>query len=110
VLGYRHRISAHCRRIAVRASDQCFEKFLLIYRSFAVPDQCRAYQAWGSRLRLFHDEASNIGSQLIATTLLQQKNGVHRSAKKAVAHQGKDDPAQGAADDAPVEGVEPCLV
>jgi len=64
---------------------------------------------WESRLRLF-DEASNIGSSLIAMTLLQQENRVHRSAKKAVAHQGKDDLAQGTVADTPVEGVEPCLV
>jgi hypothetical protein len=33
-----------------------------------------------------------------------------RSAKKAVAHQGKDDITQGGVDDTPIEGVEPCLV
>jgi hypothetical protein len=63
-----------------------------------------------SRLRLFRDEASNIGSELIAMTPLQQQNRVHRSAKKAVAHQGKDDLAQGTVADAPVEGVKPCIV
>jgi len=43
-------------------------------------------------------------------TLLQQENRVHRSAKKTIAHQGKDDLAQGSVGDAPVEGVESCLV
>lgn len=46
----------------------------------------------------------------IAMTVLQQENRVHRSTKKAVAHQGKNDLAQGAVGDAPVEGVEPRLV
>jgi hypothetical protein len=63
-----------------------------------------------SRLRLFHDEASNIGSQLIAMTLLQQENRVNRSAKKAGTHQGEDGLAQGGVDHTPVEGVEPGLV
>jgi hypothetical protein len=49
---------------------------------------------WVSRLRLFHDEAGNIGSQLIAMTLLQQEDCVHRSAEKAAPHQGKDALAQ----------------
>jgi hypothetical protein len=65
---------------------------------------------WVSRLRLFHDEVSNIGSELFTMTLLHQENRVHRSSKKAVAHKGKDDLAQGTVDDAPVEGVGPCLV
>jgi len=65
---------------------------------------------WESRLRLFPDEASNIGSQLVAMTLLQQENRVHRSAKKAVAHQRKNDLVQPAVDNAPVEGVELCFV
>jgi hypothetical protein len=43
-------------------------------------------------------------------TVLQQENREHGSAKKAVAHQGKDDLAQGRVYDAPVEGVDPCLV
>jgi hypothetical protein len=37
-------------------------------------------------LYMCYDEASNIGSQLIAMTLLEQENRVHRAAKKAVAH------------------------
>jgi hypothetical protein len=43
-------------------------------------------------------------------TILQKENRVHGSAKKAVAHQGKEDLAQGRVYDAPVEGVDPCLV
>jgi hypothetical protein len=50
-------------------------------------------------LGLFRDELSNIGSKLIAMTLLHQENRVHRSAK-AVPHQGKNDVAQGCVDDA----------
>ena len=65
---------------------------------------------WESPLRLFHDEPSNVGNELIAVTVLQQMNRVHRSAKKAGAHQGKDYLGQGCIHDAPVEGVEPCLV
>ena len=61
-------------------------------------------------MRLLHNEACNIGSQLIAMTVLQQENRVHYSAKKAVAHHGKYDLAQGRIDDAPAEGMEPCLV
>jgi hypothetical protein len=55
------------------------------------------------RLRVFHDEVSNIGSQLIAMTLLQQENRVNRSAKKAGTHQGEDGLAQGGVDHTPVE-------
>jgi hypothetical protein len=47
---------------------------------------------------------------MIAMTLLYQKNRVDRSTKKAVPHQGKNDLAQGDFVDAPVEGVQPCLV
>jgi hypothetical protein len=47
---------------------------------------------------------------MIAMTLLQQESRVDRSAKKAVAHQGKNDLAQGHVVDALVEGVQPCLV
>jgi len=43
-------------------------------------------------------------------TLLQQENRVHRSAKKAVAHQRKNDLVQRAVDDATVERVQPRLV
>src|SRR5262249_17801762 len=43
-----------------------------------------------SRSRLFGDEASDIASELIAMTLLQQQKRVNRAAKKTVAHQGKD--------------------
>src|SRR6516225_687947 len=63
-----------------------------------------------SRLRLFQDEASNIGSQLIGMTLLQQEDRVNSSAKKAGTHQGEDGLAQGSVDDTPVEGMEPGLV
>jgi hypothetical protein len=45
-----------------------------------------------------------------AMTVLQQENRVHCFAKKAVAHHGKDDFAQGRVHDAPVEGVDPCFV
>jgi len=65
---------------------------------------------WESLLRRFPDEACNVGSKLIARTLLQQENRVHRSDKKAVAHQGKDDLAQARVYDAPVEGVDRFLV
>jgi hypothetical protein len=65
---------------------------------------------WDSRLRLFIYESRNIRSYMIATPLLQQENRVDRSAKKAVAHQGKNDLAQGHVVDAPVERVQPCLV
>jgi hypothetical protein len=47
---------------------------------------------------------------MIATPLLQQENRVDRSAKKAVAHQGKNDLDQGHVVDAPVEHVQPCLI
>jgi len=63
-----------------------------------------------SRLRLFHEEAGNIGSQLVAMTRLQQQNRVHRSTKKADAHQGQDGLAQRGVSGALAEGVEPCLV
>jgi hypothetical protein len=63
-----------------------------------------------SRLPLLHKKAGNIGSQLIAMTLLQQHNRVHRPAEKAVAHQGQDGLGQRGVDGAPVESVEPCLV
>jgi hypothetical protein len=42
-------------------------------------------------LRLCHAGASIIGSELIAMTPLQQEKRVHRSAKKAVPYQGKND-------------------
>jgi hypothetical protein len=44
----------------------------------------RSNAARPSRLRLFGNEAGNIGSDLIAMTLLQQRNRVNCSAKKAV--------------------------
>jgi hypothetical protein len=45
---------------------------------------------WVSRMRLFQDEAGNIGSQLISMTLLQQEDCAHRSVEKAAPHQRKD--------------------
>jgi hypothetical protein len=39
-------------------------------------------------LVVFHEEAGNIGSQLIAMPVLQQQDRVHRPAEKAVADQG----------------------
>jgi len=54
--------------------------------------------------------AHNVGSEPAAVTLLQQQNGVHRSAKKAVAHQRQDSVIDRAVADASVEGMEPCLV
>src|SRR6516165_5454022 len=48
-----------------------------------------------SVLRLCHPGTSNIGSDLIAMTPLQQEKRVHRSAKKAVPYQGKNDLARG---------------
>jgi hypothetical protein len=65
---------------------------------------------WISRLRLFKDEGGNIGSQLIAMTLLQQQNRVRRPTEKAVAHQGQDGLAERGVDGTLVEGVKPCLV
>src|SRR5690242_580215 len=41
-----------------------------------------------SRLRLFQDEANNIGSQLIAPPSLHQEQRVHRSAKKQLRIKG----------------------
>jgi hypothetical protein len=37
-------------------------------------------------------------------TLLQQENGMHRSAKKAVAHQGENNLVEGTVADTPVKG------
>jgi hypothetical protein len=48
--------------IAVRDAGQCFGKFLLIHPSLGVPRLMRTATLWESRLRLFHHEASNIGS------------------------------------------------
>jgi hypothetical protein len=54
--------------------------------------------------------AGNVGSEPIAVTLLQQQNGVQRSAKKAVAHQWQESLIGRAVADASVEGMAPCLV
>jgi len=45
---------------------------------------------WRSGPRLFKEEASDIGSNLIAMALLQQQNRVVRSAEKTSAHYRKD--------------------
>jgi hypothetical protein len=58
-----------------------------------------------SRARLFSEKAGDIRSQLIAMTVVQQENRVHRSAKKADAHQGKDDLIQRGVGGAPIERV-----
>jgi hypothetical protein len=60
--------------------------------------------------RVQRDEAGNIGSQLIAITLLQQEDCVRRSAEKAAPHQGKYALPQSGVDDAFIERVEPSLV
>jgi hypothetical protein len=65
---------------------------------------------WVSRPRLFQDEAGNIGSQLIAITLLQQEDCVHRSAEKAAPNQRKDALAHRGVGDAFIERVKPSLV
>jgi len=54
--------------------------------------------------------AHNVGSEPAAVTLLQQQNGVHRSAKKAVAHQRHDNLIDRTVTGASAEGMEPCLV
>ena len=63
-----------------------------------------------SRPRLFGEEASDIGNDLIAMTPLCQQNRVSRSAEKTGAHQRKDNLAQWRVGDVLVEGVEPRLV
>src|SRR5215472_811654 len=64
----------------------------------------------GSRARLFGDEASDIASELIAMTLLQQQKRVNRPRQKTVAHQGKDKLVEWYVDDELVEGAAPRLV
>jgi hypothetical protein len=64
----------------------------------------------GSGPRLFGDEASDIASELIAMTLLQQQKRVNRTAEKTVTHQGKDYLAEWHVDDVLVEGTAPRLV
>jgi len=64
----------------------------------------------GSRPRLFGEEDSDIGDDLITMTPLRQQNCVSRSAEKKDTHHGKDNLAQRRVDDVLVEGVEPRLV
>jgi len=70
----------------------------------------RASGFCGSRPRLFGEEASDIGNDLIAMTPLRQQNRVSRSAEKTGAHRGKDNLAQRRIDDLLVEGVKPRFV
>ena len=63
-----------------------------------------------SRPRLFGEEASDIGNDLIAMTPLRQQNRVSRAAEKTGTHHAKDNLAQRRVDDVLVEGVEPRLV
>jgi len=74
--------------------------------SIASPPGC----GFRRQLRLLRNVAGNVGSEPIAVTLLQQQNGVHRSAKKAVAHQWQESLIGRAVADASVEGMAPCLV
>jgi len=64
----------------------------------------------GSRPRLFGEEASDIGNDLIAMTALRQQNRVSRSAEKTGTHHGKDNLTQRRVDDVLVEGVEPRFI
>jgi hypothetical protein len=61
-------------------------------------------------VRLLRNVASNVASEPIAVTVLQQQNSVQRSAKKAVAHQWQEGLISRAVADASVEGMAPCLV
>jgi hypothetical protein len=70
----------------------------------------RASGFCGSQPRLFGEEASDIGNELIAMTPLRQQNRVSRSAEKTGTHHGKDNLAQLRIDDVLVESVEPRLV
>src|SRR6516225_9647917 len=67
-------------------------------------------KALGSRPRLFGEEASDIGNDLIAMTPLRQQNRVSRSAEKTGTYHGKDNLAQRRIDDVLVEGVKPRFV
>src|ERR1700746_134262 len=96
--------------VSRRCKVDFLKKSYLIHPSVVVlptPRLMPYTRRWVSRLRPFHDEAGNIGSQLIGMTLFQQENRVHCSAKKTGPHKGKNDPAQGAVDDAIVERVNP---
>ena len=78
------------------------------------PDSSPLYAAallscWGSRLRLFGDEAGDIGTEAIAMPFLQQDR-VNRSAEKAAAHDRKGNPAERCVDHVLAKGVEPRLV
>jgi hypothetical protein len=73
----------------------------------AAPQVDAIPKRWVSRPGLFQDEAGNIGSQLIAITLSQQQDCVHRSAEKAAPHHRKDTLAHRGVGDAFIERVKP---
>ena len=64
----------------------------------------------GSRLRLFGDEAGDIGRDAITAALLQQQKRVNRTAEKAAAHHREDNLAEWRVDNILVQGVQPRLV
>ena len=61
-------------------------------------------------MRLFGNEAGDIGGDLIAMAFLQQQKRVNRVAKKTVSHQRKDKLVEWYVDGILVESVAPRLV
>jgi hypothetical protein len=66
----------------LRGDGRCFGKFLAFIFLVARLNRVLAHW-WGSRLRLFGDEAGDIGSDAIAVALLQQHDRVNRAAEKS---------------------------
>jgi hypothetical protein len=66
--------------------------FELLHYSFWCVRSCRFIlsRLCGSRPRLFGEEASDIGNDLIAMTPLRQQNRVSRATEKTGTHHGKD--------------------
>ena len=60
--------------------------------------------------RLFGEEASDIGGNLIAITLLQQQNRAGRPAKKQARIRGRITWVSGVTGNVLVEGAESCIV